>query len=378
MEQKLLQLRNEEYQKIHSQWRKIHFNILIVSVIAIAIAIIEGMMFFVVGKMGLIHCTVREYLDKYLFFPIICNLVLLYASFLVLKSRRLSEHVKNYFISLAIVAVAFVLSVVHGIFIAVYVAGVISVMLTNIYGQKKLTTITALVCFVTQLISAYWIHWDMDKIYDELYPINITIFLIILGCVYAICIVTIEWEEKKQNTILEKEMERQQLKHQVKRDGLTGLYNRLGLRECFSNIQENGIVDYYFVMIDIDHFKKVNDTWGHSAGDFALESLGKILLQEESDDFIPFRFGGDEFSILILDNALDQVIAKCERIQQLYKESVFVQIQGHEFSISMGIAHNKGNLDPSKLIEHADDALYEMKCKSRGCISVYQGDENEL
>ena len=373
MEQKLLRLRNKEYKKIHNQWRRIHFRILFLSVIVSII--IEGIMFFWIRKVGLISSTIPTYFQRYLIFPAIMNLIFVYASFLVLTSKRILEQVKNYFISLSIVAVTFVISVVHGGLITIYGVSVIPVLLTTIYGQKKLTTITAMACLVTQFISAYFTHWDSDKTYDVVYPINITIFIIILFCVYVICMVIIEWEEKKQKIVLEKEVERQQLKHQVIRDELTGLYNRAGLREWFSKFKREGIVDYYFVMIDVDHFKNINDTWGHATGDVVLEYLGKILLYKQTDDFIPFRYGGDEFSILVRNMSLNQLIDKCEGIQEQYKGFVIVHMQGHKFSLSVGIAQNEKNLEPAKLIKQADTALYQMKCKSRGCICVYEEDK---
>lgn len=165
------------------------------------------------------------------------------------------------------------------------------------------------------------------------------------------------------------------LTQQVNSDPLTGLYNRRYLTEtmgrelarCMREGQPLSVL-----MIDIDHFKVVNDTYGHQAGDEVLKQLGAILVQEVRGSDLACRYGGEEFLVLFPNMPLSAAGVRAEQ----YRQKVEAAILGFgEFQIntrlSIGVAGFPGHATtPEGLIQAADRALYEAKRQGRNRVVV--------
>ena len=178
----------------------------------------------------------------------------------------------------------------------------------------------------------------------------------------------------------ELELARQKLEHDSRHDALTGLGNRRRLDEVtlalFNRVSPG---DRYVVMnIDLDHFKRVNDTLGHPAGDHVLKTVSEILTRLLHDVGQPFRVGGDEFTVLI-DKAPDeaQLSTLCEDLIRELSEPM--EFEGHPCGIgaSIGYAIGQGAPDnPSEVFINADTALYAAKRAGRSCYRAYSGEED--
>ena len=118
--------------------------------------------------------------------------------------------------------------------------------------------------------------------------------------------------------------------------------------------------------IDIDHFKKINDTYGHQTGDIVLQEFGKTLSDFIKSKESVSRFGGEEFMILIPNKSTNDVYERIESLRKLI-ESKDMQID-HNVTASFGIASTTGKIDFKSLIEKADNALYVAKNNGRNCI----------
>jgi two-component system, cell cycle response regulator len=164
------------------------------------------------------------------------------------------------------------------------------------------------------------------------------------------------------------------------RDTLTGLYNRRVLEEILS-IEENKRIPAPFaiLLIDLDDFKAINDTFGHPAGDRVLSVLGKILLENSRKENIVARYGGEEFAVLLTNTGLSVALQVAERLRIKLSEQDFA-FSGRKVSLtaSIGVAHNEGNTAVMEsLLARADQALYQAKRngKNRVCFheSAYVG-----
>lgn len=143
-------------------------------------------------------------------------------------------------------------------------------------------------------------------------------------------------------------------------DELTGLPNRRHLKVKLREMENRvGTI----CIADIDHFKKINDTYGHETGDKVLRNLGLRLRNFVSDNVFISRSGGEEFVFLIFDNA------DAEDIVRKIKTSISEGCNGNiSVTISIGIAVKKKNDSSSAIITVADDALYRAKRAGRDCI----------
>jgi diguanylate cyclase (GGDEF)-like protein len=157
-------------------------------------------------------------------------------------------------------------------------------------------------------------------------------------------------------------------------DKLTNTYNRNYLHEIQNDIN---LDQYIIATLDIDHFKNVNDTYGHNAGDIILKKVGDILINTvRLDEDIVIRYGGEEFIILIRKSS-ENIEPRLNVIKRIFtnikEQKMFINEKEHIFiTVSIGIntkAHKSKNfLDAFKL---ADTALYEAKNSGRNRIVIY-------
>ncbi|MCX7923478.1 MAG: diguanylate cyclase [Clostridia bacterium] len=171
------------------------------------------------------------------------------------------------------------------------------------------------------------------------------------------------------------------LKEMAMKDSLTGVYNHALLIELFEKEMtktSRKVCSIAFVMADIDYFKNINDTYGHTVGDKVLRGMSHILSTSVRKSDIVGRYGGEEFGMVLPDISADGAYNFCERIRK--------SIEGHSFNIdgeninvtlSMGVAIKtcKNNLRSSEVIKMADDALYRAKRNGRNRVEVYVAED---
>ena len=167
------------------------------------------------------------------------------------------------------------------------------------------------------------------------------------------------------------------LEQEAKNDGLTGLLNRKTFYQRFTNVLSrlDGRYPCAVIMLDIDHFKKINDTYGHPAGDEVLKKISDVIRKTVRKVDMAGRYGGEEFSIYL--HATDQLhaVQVAERLRMIIRQTRFV-FDRKEVNVtaSLGIAcHPAQGLTSEDLIRHADDALYRSKQGGRDRTTVFPG-----
>jgi diguanylate cyclase (GGDEF)-like protein len=166
------------------------------------------------------------------------------------------------------------------------------------------------------------------------------------------------------------------LRSLMARDSLTGLFNHTTttqlLDNAVANAKRNG-GELCFAMIDIDHFKSVNDTRGHPVGDQVILALSRVLQQRLRHSDIVGRYGGEEFAVILQDIAPERAAALLDELRQDFSRVIFHSASG-EFSctFSVGIAACPAHRDMERLREMADKALYEAKRGGRNRVVVDQ------
>jgi len=169
---------------------------------------------------------------------------------------------------------------------------------------------------------------------------------------------------------------RQALRNQSIRDPLTGLYNRRYLEEMLERETRRAVRSEQglgVLMLDLDHFKKFNDTYGHDAGDTVLRETASFLLKSVRAEDIVCRFGGEEFLVILPQANLKVSQARAERIRSKLRELTVLH-QGQPLgmvTVSVGVAElPRHGTTPKELIEAADAALYRAKKAGRDRVMV--------
>lgn len=157
-------------------------------------------------------------------------------------------------------------------------------------------------------------------------------------------------------------------------DGLTGLRNRYQLEEKL-NVEcdraQRNHQPISLLMIDIDNFKRLNDSYGHQAGDQVLRGMGNILQEYARSYDLACRYGGEEFLLLLPATSQEEALLIAERYRQIIEQQLFFsEHERHRITISLGLATNdhQHRLSAKQLIYEADSALYKAKKNGRNQI----------
>lgn len=171
--------------------------------------------------------------------------------------------------------------------------------------------------------------------------------------------------------ITERKLAEEELKRLATTDKLTGAFNRTKFKEIIEREIER--VKRYnqllsIIIFDIDHFKEVNDKYGHSVGDYVLRSIADIMKDNirKIDYFI--RWGGEEFMIISSETNLKEAYALAERIREIIENYLFENVG--KVTASFGVTEFKEDDTEDSLIKRADDAMYEAKKKGRNRVEV--------
>lgn len=195
------------------------------------------------------------------------------------------------------------------------------------------------------------------------YVPSFLVLVIIILWTYVISIKSIIKSKNlyDRNVLLAKQIaENEQLQKETLTDNLTGLGNRKALRMDFNEILENKKKEeFYLVMMDIDKFKNLNDTFGHQVGDEYLKELANAMTKNNADK--SYRFGGDEFCMIVYCE-FEQLKKICSQISSDMTESS-LSAKYIKATCSFGAALWDKVESPSALLERADQALYKAKEK---------------
>jgi diguanylate cyclase (GGDEF)-like protein len=169
-----------------------------------------------------------------------------------------------------------------------------------------------------------------------------------------------------------------ELREQASTDALTGLYNRRHFREVLqrelARAKRNGTC-IALVMIDIDYFKKINDTYGHGAGDLVLREMGALLKENTRAGDTACRFGGEEFALILPESGGEGARLKAETLRRAVSE-LDLAYDGQELgrlTASFGIALFPDHADePDALLRAADEALYAAKGAGRNRVMIQE------
>lgn len=153
---------------------------------------------------------------------------------------------------------------------------------------------------------------------------------------------------------------------QSRTDGLTGIQNRKAFNQHMRYLKKTH-AEYGIIMMDIDNFKHVNDTYGHPTGDVVLQKLALILKSVQNRAFKCYRYGGEEFVLISMDTDVQTMVAAAERVRK--EMAALVWDFGETITISLGVAISRDDLIDRSVIDAADQNLYYSKEHGKNTVS---------
>ncbi len=197
-------------------------------------------------------------------------------------------------------------------------------------------------------------------------------------CMYVSCMITSVLLQKTFNGNLELaydlDIAKKHAENLASTDVLTGLNNRRAFFEkaesLFAYCKRNN-QPISALMLDIDHFKKINDSFGHSAGDIALRNLGRLLKNNLRDSDLSCRFGGEEFAILLPNTSASEACEMANTLKHIMMTSTIALADENSLSLTASFGVSAHGETVEDLLHHADEAMYLAKNGGRNHVMTY-------
>jgi len=192
-------------------------------------------------------------------------------------------------------------------------------------------------------------------------------YILILLALGIISLIIVLWTRTRRHA--------QTMQALAKKDDLTGLKNRraimeFAIKEWHRSSRFNR--PYCCFVIDIDHFKNINDTWGHGTGDNVLKRVASAIESTLRVTDSVGRIGGEEFLLISVETTLQQSAALAERIRSQVEQLQHPHQPNSPVTVSIGVAQLENQISLDELISHADEALYQSKNNGRNQVTIYQ------
>jgi diguanylate cyclase (GGDEF)-like protein len=193
-----------------------------------------------------------------------------------------------------------------------------------------------------------------------------------------------------QNTLIDygrnigQPLKKEELYEEAIKDAMTGLFNKAHyeslLNEHFHRMKRYGR-DLSFIFIDIDHFKKINDNYGHLTGDIALKYVSRLIMENIRQSDMAFRIGGEELCVLLVETGIEMSISVAEKLRSIIEQTEFPKEGGGHirFTASFGVAVIDSDMkEPHDLTSAADKAVYNAKETGRNKVVSWDEIKNEI
>jgi diguanylate cyclase (GGDEF)-like protein len=183
-----------------------------------------------------------------------------------------------------------------------------------------------------------------------------------------------QWIRENTECMVDSSSKIGELTNHAATDPLTGLFNRRWLDDALAHFLVDALETAQplcVLLLDVDHFKSYNDTYGHSAGDHALKVISNTLKHAIRPQDFACRYGGEEFLVLLPHTTIQEGSMVAERIRHAIEEKSIIAVDGEalpKLTISVGLAVSKTDSTPKSLIDSADAKLYQAKQEGRNCV----------
>ncbi|MGI2328383.1 diguanylate cyclase [Planococcus sp. YIM B11945] len=236
-----------------------------------------------------------------------------------------------------------------------------------IYLDKTILFASFAINFIGLLLVQLFSH----DVRDAISPYEYSTYLFGLCAGFIVYLAVIERGSEVLNVLREANEKEQELlvKNKVmervsKTDALTGLYNHKTFHEYMDAFVEKAAATHMplqLAVLDVDNFKKVNDDFGHSAGDVVLKKVAETLLEKATGNDVVARYGGEEFAILFTGKSFQETMKCMEEMRKAVAELEHPGLLGRKVTISVGLQNFQPNLAKSEFFNKADALLYDAK-----------------
>ncbi len=338
---------------------------LTVSVVSL-LEIIGYIIFVRIGVQSL--SFTNEYLWLAVIMPIFINGIVHLAARIIGTNPNIADDIKNATIVYAAMLTAVIISIVHREFLVTACAFVFPMILCTLFNDRKLLS-RCLVITIAEIIAIAALI-AKDGGIDLTILINYIVLCGFAAISYLSACVAIDNSELNHFVIMNQQKTNNRLRNRINKDQMTNLYNHKMFHEELAaaiELSKQTGKEFCLAMLDIDDFKRINDTYGHNCGDTVLTTLAAIIKKHCSHQEMAFRYGGEEFAIILRQKTLAESGHLTEKILADFRNTKF-KFTDESISFSGGVAQYCTGMTKEEIFELADDSMYFAKNNGKNQI----------
>lgn len=364
-----------ESQRLYQQFRRTveksaWILILLIFIIEVIVAVL-----MINEQLLDVNQTPLEYSLSYVVLPTLINMECAAIYHYIEFKTTFSESKKNYFLILVFNTFCLSTSLVHNALPLISLSFILPIFLSAIFGNKRMTDRSFWLSFISYIITSSVGIYYTKQLTTMVY-LNYTAGAILVCAGYLIAKNTIIYQKKNHDVLISFNERQKIMIEELKKDSLTQLYNHQTFyNELNEQIQKTRLNHQPLVLaiIDIDDFKRVNDTFGHVKGDKVLLELSNLMKAYKQDNMMLARYGGEEFCILFENTQLHDAYSFMEKMRLDFSHIEFVEMPSTRITFSVGLVELTSDADNAvSLVEKADLAMYQSKKEGKNKITVYQ------
>lgn len=355
-------------EKINERWRYNIFNICVVFALIGSIA--EIVIYLIDSHTRILFLPDYLYRLRFIYIPSSLNLIVIVITYRCIHSKKMSDKAKNIWSCILIYFLCANTQFIHYVYGPLLMLPVISIFFSVIFGNRKLTCSIAAASLLSlggaTLVSANELRKGDPQLLSDTGLAALVIIVALIGSSLMISYVNEQFQSIANSKTREKI-----LIEELHLDALMGIYNRMALTEkldsCISaNFEDDQM---QLLLIDIDNFKNVNDTYGHLSGDNVLIKLSETIRHYTNHNITAYRYGGEEIVIIMQSTTLEEAFSLAQDIRNTFASIVFDFDEPIKVTFSGGLATLHRGQDANSWIKAADDALYISKSSGKNQIT---------
>ena len=340
--------------------------------VTVALIILAHVIWYFAAQTILAHSS-DVYLWDYIILPAIGLFSLTFLADLFVRSPRFSLVSKEYISLTLFIIFSFYLSLTHNIARVLLASFILPIFASTIFLNVKITRWIFWISSLAVLLVGVKIYLSGKLDSNMLMQIFVVCFMFL--CSYLLAKVLILYGRDNLRTLMLFDNKQQNMQEQLKLDPFTGLNNRKTFDDYLPRLVEkcqNTQKSLSLAMIDIDHFKSVNDLCGHAMGDRVILYLSQTLKNIQNENIRAFRIGGDEYSMLFEGCSTEETYRICEAVRTQMESCPLRTANDERVTLSCGVVcTDPENADLEMLKNAADSALYAAKNNGRNQVVIY-------
>lgn len=320
--------------------------------------------------------TLENFFLNYIAIPLCISATLaIIITFLYHGLNKKHPHLTSYIVMIGYLLFIHGVVIVHYGISVIYITYCIPIFISIVFIDKFLTTITAVVSLTLYIpLYLFYLPLKPDYTYKHDY-MDFSVTIVITIICYVASLFIMKSFKMLMTKVADVTQVKTHLEKKVQLDSFTQLYNRASFNEILeTSFQRNHNENLIFttIILDVDNFKRVNDTYGHHFGDEVIQALVAVINKSKRESDKAFRYGGEEFT-LILETDSQGGFLVAEKIRTIFQTIRIKGMENESFSVSAGVCECQNSfVSVEEYFKHTDAALYKAKHSGKNKTIIAQ------